>query len=103
MRRFAFRLALALGIYNVDGMLENMPASLFNEWIAFFTLEPWGWQQDEYHAALVASVTANTARDPKKRRKPYSPLDFMRRDQPSKKDVATTIKNIFMAIAKDKK
>jgi hypothetical protein len=103
VRRFAFRLALALGQYNVDGMLSDMPASLMNEWIAFFGLEPFGWQEDEYRAALITSTVANTARNPKKRRRPFKPADFMRKERPSKQDVASKIKNIFKALAEKKK
>jgi hypothetical protein len=41
-RLFAFRLALALGISDVDAMLADMPVSLLDEWRAYFDLEPWG-------------------------------------------------------------
>ena len=30
-----------------------------------------------YRAALICSVLANTVRDPKQKRKPYTPQDFM--------------------------
>lgn len=39
-----------------------------------------GWldADEEYRAALVASVIANTARDERKRKTPFQPVDFMR-------------------------
>jgi hypothetical protein len=45
--------------------------------MAFYRLEPWGFDADNWRAALVAAMVANTVRDPKKRRKPYQPVDFM--------------------------
>lgn len=41
-RRFAFRLALALGQLDVDAMLRAMPAGMLDEWYAYYRLEPWG-------------------------------------------------------------
>jgi len=44
--------------------------------MAFYLLEPWGYQMENWRAALVASVVANTARDPKKK-KPFDIEDFI--------------------------
>lgn len=83
-----------------------MPVSLFYEWMAFFGLEPFGWQEDEYRSSLIASVIANTARNPKKRRKPFEPKDFMRKEKmnkakrPTQEQLAQKIKTIFGAMAK---
>ncbi len=41
-RRFALRLALELGWPNVDAMLREMTAQQFDEWLAFYQLEPFG-------------------------------------------------------------
>jgi hypothetical protein len=81
-------------------MLEDMPASLLHEWMAFYTLEPFGWQEEEYRAALVASVMANTARNPKKRRKPFAPKDFMRKERPTREQVADKVKSVFTMLAR---
>lgn len=54
-----------------------MSAKEFAEWVAFFELEPWGWEADSFHAAMVSAMIANTVRDPKKRRRPWEPADFM--------------------------
>ena len=35
-----------------------------------------------YRAALICAVLANTARDPKKKIKPFEPSDFMPSDKP---------------------
>ena len=38
-------------------------------------------EREDYHAALVASVIAEANRNPKKRHKPYTPVDFMPKKQ----------------------
>jgi hypothetical protein len=42
-------------------------------------------EQDLFGSALICSTLANINRDPKKHRKPFSPLDFM----PSKREKKT--------------
>jgi hypothetical protein len=54
-----------------------MSSREFSEWMAFYLLEPWGWQMDNWRSALVASTMANTARDTKKKKKPFAIEDFM--------------------------
>ena len=49
----------------------------FAEWAAYYKIEPFGGLRDDLHAALVVAMIANVNRDPKKRKKPYSPADFM--------------------------
>lgn len=46
--------------------------------MAYYALEPFGETQDEYRAALVASMVANTARDDKKHAEAFLPKEFMR-------------------------
>lgn len=54
------RLALALGEVDVDGMLDRITPEQFVEWIAFYSLEPFGdeWRQ----AALIAAEAANAGK-----------------------------------------
>ncbi len=54
-----------------------MSSRELTEWMAFFSLEPWGTEVEDWRAGLIASTIANVNRDPKKRRKPYEPKDFM--------------------------
>lgn len=44
--------------------------------MAYAELEPFGPLQDDARAGMVSSVVANTARDPKKQRRPFEPADF---------------------------
>lgn len=78
MRRFAHRLCLALGGMTVSELLERISSAELTDWMAFYQLEPWGGFQDEYRAALIASMVANTARDEKRRREPFRATEFMR-------------------------
>lgn len=58
--------------------MDQMPARLMDEWIAFFNLEPFGGFQDEFRSGMITSTIANTARDEKEKPDPYQPTDFMR-------------------------
>ena len=60
-----------------------MSSRELSEWMAFFSLEPWGADIEDWRFAMLASVIANVNRDPKKRKKPYKPSDFMPRREPA--------------------
>jgi hypothetical protein len=40
-------------------------------------VEPFGEERADLRAAIIAATVANTARDPKKHKKPFKPVDFM--------------------------
>lgn len=69
----------------VRELLARIDSQELSEWMAFFELEPWGAEVDDWRAGLVAATVANTNRDPKKQRKPFLPKDFMpqRRQDPA--------------------
>lgn len=72
----------------VDELLERVDSRELSEWMAFERLEgPIGpWRRD-FHAGMVASVLANIHRDKKKKKKPFSPDDFIPDwDQPLKEE-----------------
>lgn len=71
-----FRLALALGM-TVGELLQRISSRELSEWMAFFSLEPWGCEVEDWRFGMLASVVANANRDAKKRRQPYEPQDFM--------------------------
>lgn len=54
-----------------------MSSREFAEWMAFYDLEPFGEEQADLRAGIVASTVANVHRDRKKRSKAYKPEDFM--------------------------
>lgn len=49
----------------------------FTDWLVYYRVEPFGAMRDDLHAALVACLIANANRDPKKRRKPFAPGEFI--------------------------
>lgn len=66
----------------VGELLRRISSRELSEWMAYYQLEPWGTEQDDWRAGMIAATIANVNRDPKKRRKPYEPSDFMpRRDR----------------------
>lgn len=47
--------------------------------MCYYELEPWGEEKADLRAGIIASTVANTARDPKKQQRPFTPADFMPR------------------------
>lgn len=77
-----FRLALAFGCPARE-VIDRVSSEEFTYWLAFYRLEPWGCDPDDWRAALVASVTANAAGG-KKGGKPFKTSEFIpRRGSPA--------------------
>jgi superfamily I DNA/RNA helicase len=68
---------LAVGEADVDALLERIPSRLLSEWMAYYSIEPFGEARTNYLLAILASLLANMQRDPKKRREPFEPQDFL--------------------------
>jgi hypothetical protein len=49
----------------------------FTEWLAYARLEPFGSEADDHRMAQLLALIANVNRDPSRRRRPYSPADFL--------------------------
>lgn len=54
-----------------------MSSAEFAEWMAYYTLEPFGEERADLRMAVLASLIANANRDPKRRKRAYAPKDFM--------------------------
>ena len=74
MRRFKFRLALALGM-TVRQLETQIESSELLEWMVFFGLEPWGSVREDYRAGLITATLVNV-NGGKKGGKPAQPDDF---------------------------
>lgn len=61
----------------VSDLLKRVSSLELAEWMAFYRLEPFGEERDDLRTGIVASTVAETARDTKRRRRPYRPKDFM--------------------------
>lgn len=57
--------------------MAEMSSRDFAEWRAYYNLEPFGDVRADARIAILTSVIANANRDPKRRRKPYTPEDFI--------------------------
>lgn len=64
----------------MDGMMRNMSSTQLLEWMAFYNLEPFGYQADRGLTAQICAVLAEINRDPKKRSEPFTPADFLPAD-----------------------
>jgi len=49
----------------------------FTEWLAYARLEPFGPEADDQRMAQLMALIANVNRDPKRRKVPFTPDDFM--------------------------
>lgn len=100
MRLFAYRLALALGRVDVDAMLLGMTGNQLQEWMEFFSLDPWGGERADMRAALVAHTVAVSAGAKKQGGGNLKISDFMLEFGPPKKkpkQTASQIKQMFNA------
>ncbi len=79
-RRFAFRLALALGCPNPDAMLAQMPYRVFQEWKTYYQYDPFGGERGDINAATIAATIANVNRTKKTKR--FKVRDFVPRYGP---------------------
>jgi hypothetical protein len=68
------RVAALLG-RTVAELQHCMSSAEFMHWCAFYSLEPWGYDPDNWRTGVVAATVANAAG----RKKPLKPSDFMPR------------------------
>lgn len=69
-----FRLALKMG-RTVAELQDAMSSAEFGEWIAYYSIEPFGERMDDLRAGVVSATIANVNRG--KDTQPYKPLDFV--------------------------
>lgn len=54
--RFIFRLALQCREWDVYGMMDKMPYSLYQKWVEYHNVEPFGSQFDNWLMAVPTSM-----------------------------------------------
>lgn len=59
----------------VRELLFRIDSKELTEWMAFYSLEPWGTEPEDVRTGIIASTVANANRDPKK--KAHKVKDFM--------------------------
>lgn len=70
---FLHRLALKLGIWDVDALADAMPVDQLYRWMAYYQLEPWG---DEWLRSAVSFAQFKNA-NRKKSDKQATAQDYM--------------------------
>jgi hypothetical protein len=68
------RLALSLGLSNKRAQEELSPDE-FNSWCAYYQIQPFGEQRQDFRFGMMLSMMANIHRQ--KGGKSYRPFDFM--------------------------
>ncbi|SMP71972.1 phage tail assembly protein T [Noviherbaspirillum suwonense] len=56
---------------------REIDSAEFNEWMAYYSLEPFGEQIADIRHGIAVSTLANINRDAKQRREPYEVSDFV--------------------------
>jgi hypothetical protein len=75
-------------------MLAEMTSSEFGEWMAFFALEPWGFEEENRRVGVLASTVANMSGRVLRDGTRIKPDDFVPRERP-KADPIEMAKRIF--------
>ena len=76
-----------------------MSSREFTEWLAYYRLEPFGPEADDARMAHLMALIANVNRDPKRRKTPWTPGDFLPRRGPRPAEVETLRPRIDAAMA----
>lgn len=74
-----FRLAAQFG-KPVGELIEQMSSHEFTYWIAYYSMEPFGYEIESWRAGMQAAATANTA-GTKKGGQKFTPADFIPKKQ----------------------
>lgn len=69
---FKLSLALSVPVYQLE---QEMPSSIFSEYIEYHSLSPFGDDRANFHSATIAAVVANSNRG--KNAKAFGVDDFM--------------------------
>jgi hypothetical protein len=75
------RVAALLGGRTITEWQQAMTHAEFVDWCAFYSLEPWGYEIDNWRTGVQAATVANAAG----RKKPRKPSDFYPRPATEKR------------------
>ena len=99
--RLILRLALTLGYASPRKMLDEMTPADLGDYLAEYTISPWGPERADLGTGIIASLLANIHRDTKKRSQPFTPADFMpykeaqKSDEDQRREHVSKMKAIF--------
>jgi len=101
MHLFAHRLAIALGVADVSGLLDSLPQRAWLDWIAYFEKEPWGEARADTRAAITSALLFNLNRG---RGQPARPVSEFMAHRPSRADATgehlAALKGALMGLAR---
>ena len=66
-----------MGEIDVDALLARLSSRQISEWMAYYTLDPFGEERADLRFGMLMALLANMNRDPEKRREPYTAEEFM--------------------------
>ena len=78
----------------------EIDAAELREWMAYYSLEPWGQERGDLRAGIIAATMANLKRG--KSSKAFTPKDFMPKYDlpPRRKQTVDDVRNILRAFTK---
>lgn len=89
-----------MGWADVDGMLKSISSAQLAEWEAFYKLEPFGPEADNWNFANVIAQIANMFSGKKGRRKKAQDFILKIRSPVQSKQSSEQIKNLLIAISR---
>ena len=91
-------LARELGYGHPNRMYADLTADEIIDWLAYYSIEPFGERRADWRMASIMALIANANRDPKKRRRPFRPDDFLPKPPkppPTPEEVAAKTQSIL--------
>lgn len=58
-------------------LVRQLTSSQLNDWMVYAAIEPFGEQREELRHGQKMAMTMNLKRNPKKKREPWKPAEFM--------------------------
>jgi len=83
-------------------MLRQIPSKLLIEWMAFYGLEPFGYEANYQGHAMTSSVIFEVNRNAKKKKDPFTIADFMPKEEVEKESVFSKLKRYLTNVNSSK-
>jgi hypothetical protein len=90
------RVAALLGGRTIAELQQVMTHAEFVDWCAYYQIEPWGYEMDNWRMGVQAATTANAAG----RKRPLKPADFMPKARNKRQQSAADIERSLLRVAK---
>ena len=91
------RVAALLG-RTVAELRQQMSSAEFTDWCAYYQLEPWGYDAENWRMGMVCSTVANAAG----RKKPLKPSDFLPRSPLRQRQSPEQMRNALAAVGEER-